>query len=83
MNTTKIFKKIKVTPNDWMKIYEGRKGELVFHEIPPFKVGDRIFLIPFNTATKKELKGLPRLERTILEIVKGSEFVVKISGDNI
>jgi len=85
MKNLKKFKVVEVTPEDWMKIYEKRKGSLVFHVNPThLSPGVDISLVAYNSATGEVLHGLPRLTRKILSIEKEGDLahIVKI-GESI
>ena len=88
MNKTKIYKRVEVTPNDWMKIYEKRKGELVFREEPTYlSPGKNISLIAYNFQTKKVLSGLPSLKRSVVSIevetdpAMNKDYIVKLGEE--
>lgn len=81
----RVFKKVTVTPNDWMKIYEKKKGELVFDGAPQLRPGQAVVFIAVNTDSNKELKGLPKLVRSVLSVEQMEEsqnqYIVKIGED--
>lgn len=84
-----IAKRVEVTPGDWMKIYENRKGSLVFREEPTqLSPGMTINLIAYNSSNGKTLEGLPRLTRKVISIdvetdlAMNKDYIVKI-GDEL
>ena len=54
----KQFRPIKVTPNQWMKIFENRQIEVSLFEDPKLNPGDMVVVNPVKT-DGRVLDGLP------------------------
>ena len=64
----KIYKRIDIDPVDWMKVYEGRSGKLIFMDPPKFKVGTLLSLYAYNRQNGTRLTALPKLNVEVVEM---------------
>lgn len=58
-------KKQKITPNQWMSLYEGGKSILVLNPID-FTEDETLELVPYDSKKRKVLEGLPTLIRVVV-----------------
>lgn len=63
------FRLVRVVPNTYFDIMEGRTNHIVFEFDPPFEEDQGLIIIPFNSFARREL-NLPILKKQVSKIDK-------------